>query len=252
MRRVLLTRSPQDNQRLAAGLQAAGIASHSLPLLDLQPLPETPQQRSLMLALDRYHAVMVVSPLAARLGLERLDRYWPQPPVGQYWFAVGAGTAAPLADYGLPVIYPQQGQDSEALLALPVWAELLQRPDLRVLIWRGQGGREYLANQVRAVGGQVDYLELYERCPGPDLTAGLAAAAAAGVSDILLLSGQALQYWQQAAGSQWPQQSGWRCWVPGERLAALARAAGCSDVRICAGADDAAVIAAISADHRRG
>ncbi|SDT89393.1 uroporphyrinogen-III synthase [Halopseudomonas salegens] len=249
MRRVLLTRSNADNARLAAQLQARGIASHSLPLLDLQPLTETPQQRSLMLDLDRYHAVMVVSPTAARLGLLRLDRYWPQPPIGQHWFAVGAGTAAPLADYGLPVVYPQQGQDSESLLALPIWAELLQQDGLRVMIWRGEGGREHLANQVRAAGGQVDYLELYRRQPGPDLTSGLMAAEAAGVSDILLLSSQALQFWQQAAAERWPHQAGWRCWVPGERVAALARAAGCKDVRVCAGADDAALLAAISTDY---
>ncbi|TVP89257.1 MAG: uroporphyrinogen-III synthase [Pseudomonadaceae bacterium] len=249
MRRVLLTRSSTDNARLAAQLQAHGVASRSLPLLDLQPLAETPQQRSLMLDLDRYHAVMVVSPTAARLGLQRLDCYWPQPPVDQYWFAVGAGTAAPLIEYGLPVQYPQQGQDSEAVLALPVWDKLLQQDRLRVLIWRGEGGREHLANQVRAAGGQVDYLELYRRRPGVGLAAGLAAAEAAEVSDIVLLSSQALQYWQQAAAERWPGQARWRCWVPSERVAELARAAGCTDVRVCAGADDAALIAAISADH---
>lgn len=249
MKRVLLTRSQADNARLAEQLQVRGIASQSLPLLDLQALEETPQQRSLMLDLDRYHAVMVVSPTAARLGLQRLDRYWPQPPAGQYWFAVGAGTAAPLADYGLPVQYPQQGQDSEALLALPIWSQLLQQERLRVLIWRGQGGREHLANQVRAAGGQVDYLELYRRQPGAGLSEGLANAEAAGVTDILLLSSQALQFWQQAAAGHWSQQARWRCWVPSERVAELARAAGCTDVRVCAGADDAALIAAISADH---
>ena len=46
-----------------------------------------------MLDLDRYCAVVVVSKPAARLGLERLDRYWPQPPQ-QTWCSVGAATAA--------------------------------------------------------------------------------------------------------------------------------------------------------------
>ena len=93
---------------------------------------------------------MVVSPVAARLGLERLDRYWPQSPVGIHWFAVGAATAAVLEAYGLNVQVPEQGQTSEALLALPVWHELLATEGLRVLIWRGAGGREHLADSVRA------------------------------------------------------------------------------------------------------
>src|SRR5690554_7341803 len=85
----------------------------SLPLLQIEPLEETPQQRSMMLDLDRYHAVMTVSPIAARLGLQRLDEYWPQPPVGLHWFAVGAGTAAVLEDYGLSVRYPREGRAGE-------------------------------------------------------------------------------------------------------------------------------------------
>src|SRR5690606_15236534 len=157
------------------------------------------QQRSLMLELDRYHAVMVVSPIAARLGLERLDQYWPQPPVGVEWFAVGGGTAAVLEGYGLPVQFPQDGQDSEALLRLPAWQRLLALPDLRVLIWRGVGGREHFSATIRAAGGRVDLLELYQRAMPSGLPEQLAAAAQAGCRGVVILSGQALQYWQRAA-----------------------------------------------------
>src|SRR5690606_27435391 len=143
--RVLLTRSEEDNRRLGSRLQQLGMTACSLPLLQIEPLEETPQQRSMMLELDRYHAVMTVSPIAARLGLQRLEEYGPQPTVGSHWFAVGAGTAAVLEGYGLSVQYPRDGQDSEALLRLPIWDELLSLPDLRVLIWRGQGGREHLS-----------------------------------------------------------------------------------------------------------
>lgn len=244
---VLLTRSPEDNHRLAALLQQHGITARSLPLLQIEPQPETPQQRSLMLELDRYHAVMVVSPIAARLGLERLDQYWPQPPVGVEWFAVGGGTAAVLEDYGLPVQIPQDGQDSEALLRLPAWQRLLGLPDLRVLIWRGEGGREHLAGTIRDAGGRVDLLELYRRTMPTALAEQLASAAVDDCRGIVILSGQALQHWQCAAGTAWEQQRHWRCWVPGERIAALAQQLGCTDVVSCQGADDASVLAAVTA-----
>jgi len=244
---VLLTRSAEDNQRLAARLQQHGISARSLPLLQIQPQPETPQQRSLMLELDRYHAVMVVSPIAARLGLERLDQYWPQPPLGIEWFAVGAGTAAVLQDYGLPAQFPADGQDSEALLRLPVWDRLLAQPDLRVLIWRGVGGRPHFSSTIREAGGRVDLLELYQRGMPENLEQELAAAMQQGCKSIVVLSGQALQHWQQAAGSAWEQQRHWRCWVPGARVADMAQQAGCTDVVSCDGADDDSVTAAILA-----
>lgn len=244
---VLLTRSAEDNQRLIPRLQQLGIRACSLPLLQIEPQAQTPQQRSLMLDLDRYHAVMVVSPVAARLGLERLDACWPQPPVGIEWFAVGPGTAAVLQDYGLPVQFPPDGQDSEALLRLPAWKRLLSLPDLRVLIWRGVGGREHFSATIRASGGRVDLLELYQRAMPAMLERDLSAAAADGCSGVVILSGQALQHWQRAAGTAWEQQRHWRCWVPGERVAGLAQQSGCTDVVSCDGADDDSVIAAILA-----
>ncbi len=106
---------------------------------------------------------MVVSKPAARLGLERLDRYWPQPPLTQRWFTVGAATAAILEAYGLDVAYPEQGDDSEALLALPAFEQALRVHDPKVLIMRGEGGREFLAERLRGQGVAVDYLELYRR-----------------------------------------------------------------------------------------
>ena len=54
--RLLLTRPAEENPPLAAALDTVGIATASLPLLELQPLAETPEQRSLWLDLDRYAA----------------------------------------------------------------------------------------------------------------------------------------------------------------------------------------------------
>lgn len=244
---VLLTRSAEDNLRLMRRLQQRGIVARSLPLLQIEPQAETPQQRSMILDLDRYHAVMAVSPVAARLGLERLDACWPQPPAGIDWFAVGPGTAAVLEEYGLPVQFPQDGQDSEALLRLPAWDRLLGLPDLRVLILRGVGGREYFSAAIREAGGRVDLLELYQRAAPPALAQDLAAVAAQGCGGIVILSGQALEHWQRAAGSAWDEQRHWRCWVPGERLANMAQQKGCADIVSCRGADDDSVLAAILA-----
>ena len=110
--RLLLTRPAEECEALAATLAEAGVHSSSLPLLAIEPLPESAEQRATILELDRYCAVVVVSKPAARLGLELLDRYWPQPPFGQAWFSVGGATDAEpgLTERGLRPVAIEQFQ----------------------------------------------------------------------------------------------------------------------------------------------
>ena len=245
--RLLLTRPQDECVALAASLAEHGVASASLPLLAIEPLEETPEQRSLLLDLDRYCAVVVVSKPAARLGLERIDRYWPQPPARQDWFAVGAATAAILDDYGLRVHHPEDGDDSEALLALPALARALQVPGPRALILRGEGGREFLAERLRGQGVAVDYLELYRRVL-PDYPAGELARRVRdeALNGLVVSSGQGLEHLLRVAGEDWPRLAGLPLFVPSPRVAELAREAGARHVIDCRGANAAALLEALS------
>ncbi|MDD4881027.1 MAG: uroporphyrinogen-III synthase, partial [Gallionellaceae bacterium] len=75
--------------------------------------------------------------------------------------AVGQATARALARYGVQhVLCAEDGADSESLLAL---AELGDMTGKRVLIIRGEGGREVLADTLRRRGARVDYAECYRR-----------------------------------------------------------------------------------------
>jgi uroporphyrinogen-III synthase len=244
--RLLLTRPQDECAALAASLAEHGVASASLPLLAIEPLEETPEQRSLLLDLDRYCAVVVVSKPAARLGLERIDRYWPQPPARQDWFAVGAATAAILDDYGLRVHHPENGDDSEALLALPALARALQVPGPRALILRGEGGREFLAERLRGQGVAVDYLELYRRVL-PDYPAGELARRVRdeALNGLVVSSGQGLEHLLRVAGEDWPRLAGLPLFVPSPRVAELAREAGARHVIDCRGANAAALLEAL-------
>lgn len=244
--RLLLTRPQDECAALAASLAEHGVASASLPLLAIEPLEETPEQRSLLLDLDRYCAVVVVSKPAARLGVERIDRYWPQPPARQDWFAVGAATAAILDDYGLRVHHPENGDDSEALLALPALARALQVPGPRALILRGEGGREFLAERLRGQGVAVDYLELYRRVL-PDYPAGELARRVRdeALNGLVVSSGQGLEHLLRVAGEDWPRLAGLPLFVPSPRVAELAREAGARHVIDCRGANAAALLEAL-------
>lgn len=247
--RLLLTRPAEECATLAATLAERGIYSSSLPLLAIEALPETPEQRATILDLDRYCAVIVVSKPAARLGLDLLDRYWPQPLAEQPWFSVGAATAAILEDYGLSAYCPAQGDDSEALLALPRLQQVVAAAHTpRVLILRGEGGREALAEGLRSQGVQVDYLSLYRRrlptYPPGELTTRVQGQRLNG---LVVSSGQGLAHLIQLSADDWSALARLPLFVPSPRVAEQARAAGAEFVVDCRGASAAALLAALQA-----
>ena len=240
--RVLLTRPAEESAALAAALSETGIFSSSLPLLDIEPLPVTPEQQAVFDDLGRYCAVIVVSKPAARLAVQQLDQAWPQLP----WFSVGAATAQVLVDHGLPVHYPQTGDDSEALLQLPALREAIARPGARVLILRGEGGRELLAERLREQGASVDYLELYRRfLPAYDTGVLTRCIQLERLNGLVVSSGQGFLHLQALAGADWPQVAQLPLFVPSPRVQEMARAAGAEKVVDCRGASAAALLVAI-------
>lgn len=83
---------------------------------------------------------------------------------GQLHIAVGKATATRLREYGVQnVVCHASGNDSEAVLSLPVWNRLPEHA--RVLIVRGKGGREWLAQQLVLRGFVVEKAEIYQRVP---------------------------------------------------------------------------------------
>ena len=80
--------------------------------------------------------------------------------------AVGKATAAALADAGIRAHTPPRNFNSEGLLALP---ELRAVSGQRILIFRGDEGREWLRTALIERGATVEYAECYRRrCPQAD------------------------------------------------------------------------------------
>lgn len=75
--------------------------------------------------------------------------------------AVGDGTAAAMRGAGLRVdCQPDISNGSEGLLQMPVMQNLTGQ---QVLIVRGDGGRELLADTLSARGATINYIEVYRR-----------------------------------------------------------------------------------------
>lgn len=243
--RVLLTRPAEESMALAAALAEAGIFSSSLPLLGIEALPVSPEQQAVFRALDGYSAVIVVSKPAARLGLQLLDQAWPQAPALP-WFSVGAATAQVLAEHRLDVHYPQTGDDSEALVALPALRDAIAQPGARVLILRGEGGRELLAERLREQGASVDYLELYRRfLPQYDAGELVRRIQLERLNGLVVSSGQGLLHLQALAGPDWPTVAQLPLFVPSPRVLEMARSAGAEKVVDCRGASATALLVAL-------
>jgi uroporphyrinogen-III synthase len=242
---LLLTRPAEESQALAQVLADEGVFSTSLPLLEIEPLPVSEENRSIIYNLAAYCAVIVVSKPAARLGLEMVDEVWPQPPM-QDWFTVGAATAQILDDYGLRVFFPEQGDDSEALLDLAQLQKAISGYDPKVLIMRGEDGRELLAERLRERGVTVDYLPLYRRhLPIYPAFALPQRVEAERLNGLVVSSGQGFQHLRELAGDAWPDLARLPLFVPSPRVAELARDAGVLTVVDCRGASASALLAAL-------
>ncbi|MDV9033599.1 uroporphyrinogen-III synthase [Pseudomonas sp. RAC1] len=243
--RLLLTRPAEECAAVAQVLSASGIASSSLPLLAIAPVALDAAARQRLDAIGSYQAIIVVSKPAARLLLDRLaDAALAAPRHG--WFSVGEATARVLQAAGLQVTYPTAGDDSEALLGVPVLREAIAVPTARVLIVRGKGGRELLAERLGEQGASVEYLELYERrLPNHPPGSLLQRIEAERLNGLVVSSGQGFEHLQRLAGAQWPRVAQMPLFVPSPRVAEQARAAGAQQVVDCRGASATALLAAV-------
>ena len=162
--RVLITRPAHQQPPLITGLQVRGAKTISLPLLAITAPSRGDQAdvlRRQLLALDSYELLVFISSNAVREGCKAIDDYWPQFPVGLDLLAIGPSTAALAEELtGQRVRSAAGGMTSEDLLELDSFTNIEGR---RIGIFRGEGGRDFLAQQLRKRGAQVDYFDVYRR-----------------------------------------------------------------------------------------
>ncbi|MCC5862122.1 MAG: uroporphyrinogen-III synthase [Gammaproteobacteria bacterium] len=146
----LVLRPTPDGERLCAALGELGLDVRHFPSLEIRPLV------AVIPPAEVANIVIFISRNAVRHGTAVLAAA-PGATIG----AIGAGTAAELRAAGHPPeLVPQDGYDSEALLAAPGLAEVAGR---QIWIVRGRGGRALLGETLARRGAHVRYIEVYER-----------------------------------------------------------------------------------------
>lgn len=243
-RRVLICRPRPEAERLAQAFKSAGAEVRVLPMLERQAITDDPSIRTRILDIDQFRHVIAVSPYAAGLLIDWLDTWWPQTPSGLLWYGVGAGTAAVLSRYGLDTRQPETGHTSEALLDLP---ELAQFQHEKVLIVRGEQGRDLLPETLRARGAEVSLLALYRRF-APDHDDAVVKHSL-GVFDpevVITLSGETLNNLISLSNNSGHNLQQCLLVVPVERIADQARAAGLPRTCVPKSLADHAIVAAVA------
>lgn len=168
---VLVTRPEPQAGEWVAALQARGQAAHPLPLLQIKADPGfAPQVAHAWLALPAVAMVMFVSPNA-------VASFFAQAPDGATWpvhtlaAATGPGTVRALRSAGVPdgcVVAPRA--DAAAFDAETLWADALSSQSWqgrRVFVVRGETGRDWLAERLRAAGAVLDIVSAYRSVPTP-------------------------------------------------------------------------------------
>lgn len=191
---VVVTRPAAQAGPMTERLEALGARVIRVPLLAVEAPADPAAALAVLGEADRFDLAIFVSTNAVERGLAMLRAAGGLPP-GLRLAAIGRATAEALRALARPPdLVPAGRFDSEALLAL----EELQSARVagrRVLIVRGEGGRETLAEALRTRGAQVEYAEVYRRLRPPVDGEGLAALGKARQIDaIVLTSGEALDH----------------------------------------------------------
>lgn len=246
--KIAVTRPREQAAPLVRRIEQAGGVPLLFPLLDIAPAADQAALREQLARLAQFDLAVFISPNAVRYGMAAIRAAGDLPPALQI-ATVGQGSAKALRELGVTdIITPTESSDSEGLLALP---ELQDVAGWRVLILRGDGGRELLGGTLKARGATVEYAACYRRSkPQQDIAALLDAAPDA----LTVTSSEALEHlWQMPDAAQRERLSAVPLFVPHQRIAELARRQGWRQVLPTGAGDDGLLSALIAWNlERRG
>ena len=240
---VAVTRPTRQNDALVQQLRALGASVSAIPLLAINPLQEPAQRAKIDTTLQQladYQIAIFISQNAAEqvlLALAARSLDWPS---HIQTYAIGSATTQFLATNGISATSPLQ-MNSEGLLALPALQHVAGQ---RCVIFRGLGGRETLAQTLRARGAVVDYCELSCRQLPPEAGtqwSGWIAGLHTHSALVCINSTETLNHLctidPDAAA-----RNNLTLLVPGERVARAASEAGFRHMGIASDATDAAIL----------
>ncbi len=229
---VVVTRPARQAGAFAQKLAALGATPIVWPAIVILPPDDPAPLERVHASLERYDLAFFISANAAEYGAPPVGR-WPR---SLRAYAPGPGTAEALAGVGVPdARIPATTYDSDGLLELPDLADVRGR---RVVIFRGSGGREQLAETLSRRGASVESVDCYRRAAPAGDASGLVEVLREGRAHALTLtSSEGADNLMRAAGDEGRALlARIPAFVPHPRIADRVRALGL-DARLTPGGD---------------
>lgn len=166
---IAITRPLDQAKRLCAAIEQQAGNAILFPLIAIAPLEDYSNFEQTISQLESAQWAIFISTNAVENAIPRLIKKLGKVPEHLKFAAIGQQTAKALALYGVPhVLIPQHRFDSESLLALPEMHDVAKQT---VMIFRGVGGREILADTLKERGARIIFAESYRRInPQTDCT----------------------------------------------------------------------------------
>lgn len=226
---IVVTRPAHQAGELIALIEQAGGKAIVFPALEIVDLPDLQPLYALIERLREFDFAIFISPNAVNKALNLIASRG-KVPAGLRCAAIGKGSRKALQSSGVAdVIAPAGRSDSESLLALPEFADVAGK---RIVIFRGDGGRELLGDTLIRRGASVEYAECYRRQkPSADNGALLHAWARGEIHAVTVTSSETLHNFYDLVGKlgqQWLART--PVFVPHPRIADTARSLGLTRV----------------------
>ncbi len=158
---VAVTRPVDQAESICEAIQHHGGHAILFPLLAISPLDNYHEFENVIAALEQADWAIFISTNAVDCSLPRILKKFGNVPENLKFAAIGHQTAKQLSLYGIhQVLVPLIRFDSETLLAL---AEMHSVENKNIVIFRGAGGRDVLANTLKSRGANVTFAESYRR-----------------------------------------------------------------------------------------
>ena len=162
-KRVLVTRPKEQADHLCKLITNSGGEPILFPTIEIQAIIRSDILSDIFEKINDYEFVIFISQNAVNVAFEYyLDHS--NISVQQKIIAIGGSTAKALHLNGIEnVIHVGTQADSESLLMLTE-LQASNVKDKKILIVRGKGGRELLAETLKSRGAKIEFAEVYQRC----------------------------------------------------------------------------------------
>lgn len=198
---IAITRPIDQAKKLSALISDAGGTPFLYPLIEITPLSDYSQFESVINEVKQYDWAIFISSNAVQNSMPRLLKKGIPPSLK--FAAIGPVTATELQSFGVDhILAPANRFDSESLLALP---EMHAMQGKKVMLFRGIGGRDVLAETLKARSATVTFAECYQRI-NPQTNCNLLAQLWADkkLHGVVVTSSEAMRHLLDLAGdSEW-------------------------------------------------